>query len=51
MPASHRSLTTCSHTSTNPCPREIRASRNAAIPVLIHARERYEPHGMQPYQY
>ncbi|KAH3822134.1 hypothetical protein DPMN_123904 [Dreissena polymorpha] len=49
------SLTTCNHTSTDPCPREIRASRHATIPVLIHAREaygeRYEPHDMQPYQY
>ncbi|KAH3822131.1 hypothetical protein DPMN_123901 [Dreissena polymorpha] len=45
------SLTTCNHTSTNPRPREIRATRHAAISVLIHARERYEPHDMQPYQY
>ncbi|KAH3822130.1 hypothetical protein DPMN_123900 [Dreissena polymorpha] len=51
MPARHRSLTACSHTSTDPYPREIRASRHATIPVLIHARETQEPHGMQPYQY
>ncbi|KAH3822132.1 hypothetical protein DPMN_123902 [Dreissena polymorpha] len=51
MPARHTSLTTCSHISTDPCPREIRASRHAAISVLINARERYEPHDMQPYQY
>ncbi|KAH3822127.1 hypothetical protein DPMN_123897 [Dreissena polymorpha] len=51
MPARDTSLTTCNHSSTDPCPREIRASRHATISVLIHARERYEPHGMQPYQY
>ncbi|KAH3822129.1 hypothetical protein DPMN_123899 [Dreissena polymorpha] len=45
------SLTTCSDTSTDPRPREIQASRYEAIPVLIHTRERYEPHDMQLFQY
>ncbi|KAH3822128.1 hypothetical protein DPMN_123898 [Dreissena polymorpha] len=51
MPARDTSLTTCNHSSTDPCPRDIRASRHATISVLIHARERYEPHDMQPFQY
>ncbi|KAH3822126.1 hypothetical protein DPMN_123896 [Dreissena polymorpha] len=51
MPARDTSLTTCNHSSADQCPREIRASRHATIPVLIHARERYEPHDMQPFQY